>query len=759
VAEPVVGSAPTDEAAQTASSGASGASTAPRAPAPHQGSASGADRGTEARAARRPAVVRKRGSLDIQSKLLIMLLVVSILSALTAGLIGYRNGTNTLRAAAFERLTVLRESRAREITTLFTTLENAAGIYAEGETAAAALGAMSAGFEELGDSEPTEQMVGAVTRYYSDVFVPRLAENTGTEWDVDGFIPTEPAQVYLQAAYTAPHADFDEAIAVDDAGDGSAWSVAHARFHPFFRDLVERFSYEDLFLVDPEGNVVYSAFKGVDLGTNVLDGPFAGGPLEDAYTQAMRSNQPGQAHFSDFAFDQPSLGAPAAFVASAIGRDGPVQGVLVVQLPVDEINAVMTGRGGWEQDGLGESGETYLVGPDLTMRSIARGMVEDPEAFLAESRGAGTPAGAVEAMRSLGDTVLLQPVATGVARRSLSGEVGTGTGTDYLGQSSMFAYSALDLPALNWGIVARIDSGEALAPVHAFTRNLVLSTAALVLLVCLASLLLAQVFARPVRNLLVGVRAVAAGQLDTTIDSRSADEFGELAGAFNDMRRSLAAKESLIEAQQEEYSKLLLSVMPEPVAERYRHGEQTIAEDHQNVTVLYADLAGFEDYTAGLGSDAALEVLNTLLRALDDAAARHGVERVRSLRSGYLASCGLVVPRVDHAQRMVEFAAEAEDVVERFNATHEAGITLRAGIATGTVTSGLVGRTRVVYDLWGEAVNLAHRVRSVAGRPGVYVTPDVYDRLRDMMRFTPAGQLKTSGGEIPVWVLEGGGTA
>lgn len=725
----------------------------------------GAARGAAGAPGPAPAVAprasagRKRRSFEIQSKLLIMLLAVSILSALTAGLIGYGNGTQTLRAAAFERLVQARESRAREIATLFSTLENAAGIYAEGETAGAAIEAFRAGIDELSGQEPTADATAAVERYYAEVFAPRLSANTGVSWSPEGFVPTDPAQVALQAAYTAPHDDFDDAIAVDDAGDGSAWSAAHARFHPFFRDLVRRFSYEDLFLVDTSGRVVYTAFKGVDLGTDILAGPFSGGAFEEVFTAALRSNQPGSAVFSDFELDQPSLGAPAAFVASPIGRDGPVRGVLVVALPVDTINRVMTGDAGWTDDGLGATGETYLVGPDLTMRSIARGMVEDSEAFLAASRHAGTPAEAVERMRALGDTILLQPVATEAARRSLTGERATGTGEDYLGEQSMVAYADLDLPGVNWGIVARIDSAEALAPVHEFTRNLVLSTAALVLLVCLASLLLAQVFARPVRNLLRGVRAVAAGNLDVTIDSRSADEFGELAGAFNDMRRSLGAKEALIGAQQEEYSKLLLSVMPEPVARRYRHGEQTIAEDHQNVTVLYADLAGFEDFSAGLGSDTALEVLNSLLRAFDDAAARHGVDRVRSLRSGYLASCGLVVPRVDHAQRMVEFAAEVEDVVERFNATHGSAITLRAGIATGTVTSGLVGRTRVVYDLWGEAVNLAHRVRSVAGRPGIYVTPEVYDRLRDVLPFTQVGHLRTGGGEVPVWALGNGGVA
>ncbi|MFP3435204.1 adenylate/guanylate cyclase domain-containing protein, partial [Paraburkholderia sp. SIMBA_061] len=87
------------------------------------------------------------------------------------------------------------------------------------------------------------------------------------------------------------------------------------------------------------------------------------------------------------------------------------------------------------------------------------------------------------------------------------------------------------------------------------------------------------------------------------------------------------------------------------------------------------------------------------------------------LRGGYLASSGLIVPRVDNVRRSVEFAKNLLGVmvIERFNAQNGSSIGLRAGVDTGTVTSGLVARTSLAYDLWGDAVNLAYRVRSVTG--------------------------------------------
>jgi class 3 adenylate cyclase len=143
------------------------------------------------------------------------------------------------------------------------------------------------------------------------------------------------------------------------------------------------------------------------------------------------------------------------------------------------------------------------------------------------------------------------------------------------------------------------------------------------------------------------------------------------------------------------------------------------------------------------------------VRSFDEAAERFGVERVRTTRQeGFLASCGLNTPRVDHARRVVEFAMEMQKVLDVFGAQHEARLQLRAGIDTGTVTSGLVGRTSVVYDLWGDAVNLAHRLHGVTGAPGIFVTQRVVDLLPDTSGFTASGTVETQSGEQRVWSVD-----
>jgi class 3 adenylate cyclase len=266
-------------------------------------------------------------------------------------------------------------------------------------------------------------------------------------------------------------------------------------------------------------------------------------------------------------------------------------------------------------------------------------------------------------------------------------------------------------------------------------------------------MLLARLFVRPIRRLEAGAQQISAGDYNVTLPVRSRDEFGDLTVAFNDMSRNLAIKEELLAEQRRENDRLLRSLMPEQVVQRYREGEETIAQDHQNVTVIFADIVGLDELSAELSSEELLTIVNRLTRQFDAAAENLGVEQVRTLHNGYLASCGLSTPRLDNVRRTVDFAIEMQRTIERFNAETGNELRLRAGIDTGTVTSGLVGRATLAYDMWGSAVNLAYQAQSGSPQPGVYVTSRVYDAMRDTRSFTSAGELTVDGEQQPIWRL------
>jgi class 3 adenylate cyclase len=695
--------------------------------------------------------------MGFQSKLLIMLLAVSVSSVLTAGVIGYLSGTNSLRNAEYQRLTELRESRSREITNYYGGIATAATVLTHSPTVIASMESFAKGFEALQTTPLPPGAKQAIGTFFNDVFDPALEKNTGKPAEGGLFLPKSNAQSYLQALYMAPaKGDRAAAIKVTTAGDPSAWTEEHARSHEFFADFAQRFAFDDAMLIDTDGNVVYSVAKEPDLGANVLEAPLKTTQLAGAYGQAMRANSADEVFFTDFEFYGPGYGRPTQWVLTPIGDNNRVVGVLAMQLSANAINNVMTGNRNWEKDGLGKTGETFLVGPDKIMRSDARLLLTDPEKFAAGVIANGTPEDIAKREVELKTSVLLQPLTTSVSvGEALAGNTGVRTGKGITGPPALSAYAPLDIPGLQWAIVARVDESEALAPVSTFARNIALSTAAIVLAVSGLALLFARILTRPVKTLSAAVQRVTGGELGVRVPVTSRDEFGDLSAAFNDMSNSLQTKQMLIDEQSRENDALLASLMPETVARRYREGEENISTQHRDVSVIYSQMLGFDDFSRSLPSEESVVLLTSLVAAFDDAAERHGVEQVRSMQdNGLLATCGLVVPRVDHASRTIAFGKEINDILRRFNDQHDSQLTMRIGIDSGPVTSGLVGERSTVYALWGEAVDLAHRVHAATRSDGIFVSDRVHQSVVGIYPFTEAGTITGPEGVEKVWQLE-----
>lgn len=698
---------------------------------------------------------RLRPGLSIQSKLLIMLLAVSLVSSVIVGAVGFINGRQSLHDAAVDQLITIRSMRAAEVTDAIEAVKKDASLQSRNLSAQTLSTTVNAGYEELEQREVSADERAQLESYYSDTFIPALEGRAGEQYGDSAFIPESNAGQFLQTRFTTQNldfdADYDTLLNDNDADDGSAYSAATERYGDYLGRLIEQADYEDALLLNLDGDIVFSAYKGVELGSNLTTGPYRDTRLAQAYADAIATNSVSTVVLTDFERWIPSLNVPTMWVVSPIGNDSRITGALALQVSLETINDLTTGSEGWKEQGLGDTGEVYLVGLDDLMRSDSRRLIEDPESYEQLAIDGGTPPSVAKRIVEVQGTVLLQQINTRAVAEAQAGRTGTTTGPGYLGIDSVTAYAPLEVEGLDWVIIARIDSSEAFAPVVDFTRIVLLSLLGILLGVSLLSLLLAQVFTRPIHRLVGAVHRVAEGDLDVQVPQGARDEFGDLGSAFNDMASSLRIKQELIDEQQAENEKLLLTLMPESVAAKYKQGDETISEAHENVSVVFAELVGFDDYARGLSAEQEIGHLNTLMRGFDEAAEKAGVEKVRTLRGGYLASSGLIVPRVDNVRRSVEFAKNLLGVIERFNAQNGSSIGLRAGVDTGTVTSGLVARTSLAYDLWGDAVNLAYRVRSVTGEPGVYVSQTVYDRTREIFAFTEAGTVEARGTTETVW--------
>ncbi len=201
---------------------------------------------------------------------------------------------------------------------------------------------------------------------------------------------------------------------------------------------------------------------------------------------------------------------------------------------------------------------------------------------------------------------------------------------------------------------------------------------------------------------------------------------------------------------------LLLNVLPAAIANRLKRTPGVIADRHEDVTVLFADIAGFTPFAERTSPERLVGFLDDVFSTFDELTRRHGLEKIKTIGDAYMAVGGLPEPRPDHAEAVVELALDMQDALARLHTATGLDLELRIGIASGPVVAGVIGRHRLLYDLWGDTVNTASRMEShgVAGR--IQVTEATAQRLAGRYRFEERGEIEIKGkGRLTTYLLVG----
>jgi class 3 adenylate cyclase len=211
-----------------------------------------------------------------------------------------------------------------------------------------------------------------------------------------------------------------------------------------------------------------------------------------------------------------------------------------------------------------------------------------------------------------------------------------------------------------------------------------------------------------------------------------------------------------LQLEQERSERLLLNVLPAPVAARLKAGEGVIADAFPDVTVLFADLVDFTRRSQRIGPAQVVATLNELFSAFDELAQRHGLEKIKTIGDAYMVAGGLPTPRPDHAEAIAEMALAIRDEVARRADPSGQPLQVRIGIDTGPVEAGVIGTSKFSYDLWGNTVNTASRMESHGIAGCIQVTDRTYQRLRDGYEFQRRGPIPVRGmGEMVTYLLLG----
>ena len=689
-------------------------------------------------------------NLSIKSKLLVMLLAVSLFSIAVVASLNYYTCYKSLQAAIFSHLTSVRATRADQIEQFIERLRVETRVIGGSAVSSGAARAFIDAYSKLEHVTVEPQTDAGLRQFYEQTFIPALAKAMDTEPEINTLIPETPAARYLQYYYLAKNPfPLGQMGAMMRADDASAYSAIHEQYHAPLRRIMQDLGFIDVYIVDiATGSIVYSESKEPDFATNLTDGPHAHSNLADLFHRLQRAPERGAVEVADFAAYRPTLGVPSAFVGTPVFENGRPIAVLILQVSADAIDRVMTGGHQWERDGLGKTGESYLVGSDFLMRSNSRFLIESPDLYAERLRRIKTPENEIDRIMRHNSTILLQKVRSHAAEQAIAGNQGIGVTTGYGGNEILAAWAPLHVAGLEWGIVAKIERDEAYAPMQHMARDTLIQTLLILLVITLVVMFLATSFVRPVNDLIARVQLARTGKTDMTFAAESTDEIGDLARSFRELIDSVQKQTRMLEKVTGENQQLLENVMPKGMAQRVRVGQGDISERVEEFTVVFAELLGLAEYTLATSDTESVTVLKRLISAFDEVAMRHGVERIKTVGDTYLAVTGLSNPLLDHMRRTVEFALAARAIVTDFNHETDSHLGLTVGIGSGPVIADVMGQGQ--FQLWGAAVIAADNAMDCGAVNDIVVTRTVHDGLAGQYTFNP---LQTSTSGVPLWTL------
>ncbi len=213
--------------------------------------------------------------------------------------------------------------------------------------------------------------------------------------------------------------------------------------------------------------------------------------------------------------------------------------------------------------------------------------------------------------------------------------------------------------------------------------------------------------------------------------------------------------ENALRIEQRKSETLLLNIFPAAIAQKLKQAHQSIAEQYEEVTILFADIVGFTPLAASISPKEIVDILNKIFSAFDQLTLKHGLEKIKTIGDAYMVVGGLPTPKSDHAEAIAQMALDMQACIGDFSREKGEPFQIRIGINTGPVVAGVIGKNKFIYDLWGDAVNVASRMESSAEPGKIQVSAHSYELLKGKYNFEERGKIKVKGkGEmISYWLV------
>ncbi len=324
-----------------------------------------------------------------------------------------------------------------------------------------------------------------------------------------------------------------------------------------------------------------------------------------------------------------------------------------------------------------------------------------------------------------------------------------------------------DKYGLNWLIVVVVPESDFMEQINANTRTTALLCLAALLAAIASGMLTARWITHPIQRIAQASEEIAKGDLDQRVENSAIVEIDRLADSFNSMavqlQQSFEDLENRVEQRTAELRKekerselLLLNILPDKVAEQLKDSQEAPAEHFEEATILFADIVGFTSLAAQMEPLELVNWLNHIFSTFDQLAAKHKLEKIKTIGDAYMVVGGVPIPQSNHAEAVADMALAIQASMATFPPKADKPLQVRIGIHTGPVIAGVIGTRKFIYDLWGDAVNIASRMESHGDPGSIQVTDATYERLKHRYVFEKRGTIAVKGrGEMTTyWLLE-----
>lgn len=676
-------------------------------------------------------MTRRRGSL--RGRLTRSLVGLGLASVVLLATVNFFVVRNLLDNSTRSQLETLRELRADSIEFTIDRLLIRVATFGADPSVATALADLQSTYEQLDEPIDDEQLE-AVRASYDDVLAP-YDEAGVSRPEVSELVPTTDAGRYVQYHYIAANPEAERADLVEAPGDDTAYGAAHAEHHRFLRQLAASVGASDLLLVGLDtGDVVYSVDKRVDLGTNVLAGPYVSTGLGTVVDRLARTSVD-DAAIADTSFYLPNTSAPVVHVATAVRNDSGVVGAVVLTLRTERLTDLATAGQQWELLGLGDTGEAYIVGSDRRMRTVPRPWFEDPSAYLDRFRRVTGDERAIELMELTGSPVLLQEVDNRAVDAALAGETFVGRVENYLGRRTVAASAPLDVGGLGWTVVTEQQTSETRDELERFLVSIAILLAVLLSVLAIVGVVLARALARPVEPLVGAAERIANGDYVTPVPDLGRNELGDVGRQLEAVAGRLREQDATIAAEERRINDMLASVLPAGLAERVRSGESELAEEIDTATVIAVEIRGLPA-ASGAEQDAVVELTHRISQTATELAEQYGVERLQVALEHQLFVAGRGRPGA-HAGSAAGFASALVAAIHEIGVDNGIDISAAAGLSIGLVATGVVGSRQMSFGAWGRPVAEAVELSGLADAGGVLADDSATTELDGSWTTTP----------------------